>query len=140
MNQSYKVTYSVIIDSFVVENWFGHITPFNLKWEIKSLSNEQKNDIKHNIGAHIMQGVSNSYKELIIETINKRKITISKLKITDRSSNKGKSSGFRCIVLVDNLNFLCILLHIYKHSDKDNITKSEKNKLRNMLEHYVSSL
>ena len=69
-----------------------------------------------------------------------KKYQFSKIRIDDVLDNKGKSSGFKFITLVDTLNSRCVLLHIYKHPAKDNITNKQKSKLKSILELYVSSL
>mgnify|MGYP007017345342 CR=1 FL=1 len=63
-----------------------------------------------------------------------KKYQFSKIRIDDVLDNKGKSSGFKCITLVDTLNSRCVLLHIYKHPAKDNITNKQKSNKDNFIQ------
>lgn len=43
-------------------------------------------------------------------------------------------------MLVDSENKIGYLLHIYKHSEKDNIKQSDSNKLKRLADQYAKDL
>ena len=71
-----------------------------------------------------------------------RKATYAKIRVLDVVRDAGKSNGYRCIVLVDYVNNAAFLLHLYRHEhgEKDNISRSDKNTLRKLVDEYVASL
>ncbi len=130
--------YYVILDPEVNIEVFGSDTPFNLKKDIKNLQKETVERIVGEIGASLEQKLKVSV--LYESRVNNLTVSCIKMRIIDDNNNKGKSSGFRCIVIVDEIRKWCIVLHIFKKSDKLNISNDENNKLKKLFNKYVKSL
>ena len=70
------------------------------------------------------------------------KVSCAKIRTMDIEREVGKSNGYRCIVLADNINKCAFLLHVYRHGhgEDENISHSDKNKLKKLVKEYSDSL
>ena len=133
--------YKVIIDPLAIDDVFGNISPFNLARDIKGYSNDLLRSLSQEIAALLKRGPrGKSYVEISAEFLNKKKISLSKFRIADKEKWQGKSGALRCIAIVDNLNRLCIVLHVYEKSKKENISRKSENQAKKMLKRYFESL
>lgn len=117
-------------------------TTFNLKKDLKDISNDDLKDIAEEIGHEIENGIDRPPITSALYWGIKRKANYAKIRVADEKHDSGKSSGYRCIVLVDYVHNSAFLLHIYKHGQgkDDELTKTDKNKLRKLVDEYVESL
>ena len=62
--------------------------------------------------------------------------------MVDVARLSGKSHGYRCIALFDTDKKFVFLLHVYRHGhgEDQNISKKERNMLRNLVDQYVESM
>lgn len=134
------VTYKIVIDADVIDEQFGNYSPYNLKRDLKNISEKEITYIANEIGDEIYRGPERPAYAVIYKSTVNRNINFSKIRCEDKKRNKGKSGGYRCIVLIDEINRLGYILHIYSHSNFDDITTNEKNKLRVLIEEYVKSM
>ena len=120
--------YLVIIDPKKVDLLFQNILPFNLKKDLKIINDIPDYKIADEIRA-VLQGKvhGKAYTEISYQIYKGKKISISKVRLTDLKQQKGKSGGLRCIALVDDYTLRCIILHIYSKNIKEDITKKEEN-------------
>lgn len=133
--------YRVVIDPTAIDDVFGNISPFNLAQDLKGFRHNFVKSLSEEIAALIKIGPhGKSFVEISYEYLNKKKIAISKFRIADKEKCQGKSGALRCIAIVDNLNHICIVLHIYEKRKKENISKKSENRLKEMLKSYVDSL
>lgn len=132
--------YLVIIDPEKVNLLFQNISPFNLKKDFKKINDIPDYKIAGEIRA-ILQGKvrGKAYTEISYQIYKGKKISISKVRLTDLKQQKGKRGGLRCIALVDDYTLRCIILHIYSKNIKEDITKKEENQLKKLLNKYISS-
>lgn len=118
---------------------FGSDSPFNLKSDEKSMRGDEIRRIEKEI-ADILESRSlgESFKSMRYSSLT-RDIMLAKIRVSDPMRNKGKSNGYRCIVLVDRCNYLGFVLHIYRHGhgEDKNISQSEKNSVNKLLEQYA---
>ena len=115
-------------------------SPYKLKNDIKDLSDNELKKIANDIADELMYGFQRPTCILKYKNGKKCFVGYAKIRCNNLKHQKGKSNGFRCIVLVDSHNFIAYLLHVYTHSDKDNISKTEQNKLRLLVDEYVDSI
>ena len=67
---------------------------------------------------------------------------MQRLELLIAKKEEGKSSGFRCIVLIDYTHEAAFMMHLYKHGKKatDRIKQGEKNKLKALVDDYIESI
>lgn len=132
---------SVYYDADATEELWGKTT-YNLKKDLKKISENELKDIAVEIGNEIQKGIERPPITSAIYWGIKRKATYAKIRVADGSRDAGKSGGYRCIVLVDYVHNSAFLLHIYRHGQgKDNeLSNRDKNKLRKLVDEYVDSL
>lgn len=117
-------------------------TPFNLKKDLKGMSDELIKEIAEELGNELQHGIDHP-PSLVAPFVGKgRKAAWVKVRILDVQRESGKSNGYRCIALVDMINRHAFLLHLYRHGhgEDKNISKKDKNKLKALVEEYVDSL
>lgn len=116
-------------------------TNYNLKKDLKNISDDELNDIAVEIGNEITNGYDRPAATAIYWGF-KRKANYAKIRVIDEKRDTGKSGGYRCIVLVDYVNNCAFLLHIYRHGHgvDDELTRSDKNKLKKLVDEYIDSL
>ena len=51
-----------------------------------------------------------------------------------------KKTSLRCILIVDEFNELCLILHLYEKKNKENLTHMELNSAKKMLDYYYNEL
>ena len=130
----------VIIDPEKVDLLFQNILTFYLKKDLKKINDIPDYKIADEIRA-VLQGKvrGKAYTEISYQIYKGKKISISKVRLTDLKQQKGKRGGLRCIALVDDYTLRCIILHIYSKNIKEDITKNEENQLKKLLNKYISS-
>lgn len=135
-----KQTFKVVCDSEHIDATFGPFSPFRLKNDIKDIEDKEVNNIAKCVGEELNNGPGRkTFAKMYVSTKN-CKIYYAKIRTEDSDRNKGKSGGYRCIVLVNEIDTIGYILHIYRHKDKDTISSKEKNKLRKLTDEYASSL
>lgn len=136
-----EIKYSVVSDFKTVQEEFADLSPYNIIKDCKELSIKENDyyQIANEIADELANGAGRPA-NIDLYISKNGKASFAKVKIIDIKTNKGKSSGYRCIVLNDRINRIGYLLHIYKHSQGiDNISDKEKNSLKKLTEDYVSS-
>ena len=124
-------------------NDFKHKSPFNLEKIIKDYIKQYKIQDETQFFVLLSQELKSAYKHIsnrhyIYHSHSFYSVVIIKYRMSDFTQNKGKSSGFRVVALVDEINKLFYLLDLYKHSDgKDNLTPDEKTKLKELCDEYT---
>ncbi|MDE6504881.1 MAG: type II toxin-antitoxin system RelE/ParE family toxin [Clostridia bacterium] len=129
--------YSIVCDTEVIDEQFHDLSPFNLKNDVKNINENQLTDIAENIANELVYGPHGKTNVVLYESKVNFKVNYSKIRCADRLKKKGKSDGFRCIVLVDNVIHYGFILHIYPKNETENITKKEENGLKILVETYV---
>lgn len=117
-------------------------TPFNLKRDLKNIDEQTIAKIAEDIGNEIKNGIERPPVAVTPYWGKKRRTAWAKIRTIDVARDSGKSSGYRCIVLVDYVNRSAFLLHLYRHGhgeDKD-IDKRAKNMLKALVDEYTESL
>ncbi len=67
-------------------------------------------------------------------------VFLTKLRLKEPETNKGKRSGLRCIMLIDGKQNWAFLLHLYrKNKDKNDISPNDTRSLSQVLGHYIES-
>ena len=137
-----EIKYSVVSDFKEVQDLFSGLSPYNVIKDCKNL-NIKENDydqIASEIADELANGVGRPTNQDLYIAVN-RKASYAKIRIVDIRTNKGKSSGYRCIVLNDKINHRGYLLHIYKHSAREeNIGNKEANKLKQLVDEYAKEV
>lgn len=140
MMQSNKKDFQVVYDHAIIDKNFGPYSPFNLKKNLKDISESEAIEMSKAIAAELKTGPGRpTYQVLHTSPLN-IKITYAKIRCRDRSRSAGKSKGWRCIVLIDNINSIGFVLHVFSHRDKDNISQNEHNALRRVVEEYIKAV
>lgn len=117
-------------------------TPFNLKNDLKGISNDKRDSIAEEIANELIQGLNRPPSSVIVYWAKTHDVAWIKIRIGDSDREAGKSNGYRCILLVDEINKHAFLLHIYRHAhgeDKE-ISQASKNALKNLVDDYSNSL
>lgn len=132
--------YKVLIDVPKLYEIFKEDSPFNILKDVKDLeiTEDELEILGKNIADELIIG-PHSKTYVILHWDDKHLVNYSKIRCQIESSNKGKSSGYRCIVLVDNKEHIAYLLHIYTHKEKDNISNKENNQLHKLVEEYIKA-
>ncbi len=132
----YKVIY--ITDDLLdcLEN-----NPFNLKKDFKKIGIKTKNEelkIAEAIVSELKHGFGRKdCVNLFCDIIDKKEnifIILAKIKLNKKNNNIGNE--LRCIVLVDQQNELCLVLHLYAKKNKSDLTPIEKKEAKQMLLNY----
>ena len=118
------------------------LSPYNLKREIKSISESELERIAEEIGNALRQGLDRPKLTPVLHWDPFRRVGWAKIRVVDIMNDAGKSNGYRCVVLVDTKNNHAFLLHLYKHGSPkdDNIDRGAKNQLNHLVDEYASSL
>lgn len=126
---------------------FEHKNPFSLKNEYKDYRKHTGLKVSDDDFAVLLASeLQVAYKNVkpgdyIYHNDKQFRIAILKFRTDDFKSKKGKSSGWRVIALVDELNNYFYLLSIYSHSQgKANLSDIEKRKVRELCDEYADSL
>ena len=123
MNKYFKI----ILDHDKVNEIFGDLTPFNLKKEIKQLSNEEKKFIIKYTADELCLPEKPPSRCILTRNNN---LYIIKIRCPKLTNNKGKSYGYRIIILVDEIRCIGIILSILDKSKSSDLSQYEKNKLK----------
>lgn len=133
--------YSVVIDPERIDEELKGLSPFNLANDIKAIKKDfpqfKLERIAEEIANEIMIGPHNSTYVVLYICKSDKNINYSKIRTEDSERKKGKSNGYRAIVLIDHNNRYAILLHIYRHGHgPDSLSKKEKNIVEKLIEEY----
>ena len=117
-------------------------TPYNLKNDIKKIDKETLKEISEEIANELYYGLNRPPSIAILHWGKKRQAACAKIRVVDVKRDSGKSGGYRCIVLIDNINHCVFLLHIYRHAhgESENIKKKDFNKLNVIINKYKEAL
>ena len=131
--------YEVFIDAKAIQALFEGYSPFNLVKDFKNDLKESPEWLGKEIEAAFIQ---QSYAVLLEETVYKlnSKFQLIKLRVKDPSSNKGKSGGYRCIVLIDWYSKFVIPVHLYFKPSEEKLTEIQNNLLNDLLKGYINSV
>lgn len=129
----------VSCDAEVIEEVFK-TSPYNLKNDIRDLTETQIKKIETAVGEEIMHGFGRNECALLYKIGTKLFVGYAKIRCGDEKRNVGKSNGYRCIVIVDKYNNCAFILHVYTHAKKDNLSHKEKNSLRKIVDEYYESI
>lgn len=135
---------NIIINPKVIDKLICEINedlPFNLNKALKEIKKNYniKNDLEFTLklAEQIKCCLKLIKRSDYLYTANSFKLGILKFRSDDASQNKGKSSGYRIIGLIDEINSIFILFYIYKHSEGiDNINKKDLQKLKEICDKY----
>lgn len=140
---------SFVIDPNKLDEYFSdfsHKSPFNLYKSIKSIKKELNIKEDSKLFEYLVLELNSVYKDIrqkdyIYHNNKCYKIAIIKFRMQDDKNNRGKSSGWRVIALIDDVNSIFYLLDLYKHSKgKDNLTIIENRMLKEMCDEYANSI
>ena len=142
-----KLSYNIFYDPIIINDIFP-TNPFNLHKDYKVYKLDSINvqklaiDIATTIIKYIDITSSNStFNILYTNSINSIVVCYAKIRIKDENTNKGKTYGYRCIVLIDKFYKRIFLLHLYKHSKGvDNLTINEKKVLQTIVDEYHNEI
>ena len=114
---------------------------FNLTNDFKKIGIKTQK-IKKQIGLEIINEIQLGFNrkscvELLIVKVEKNAVKVIMAKIRVPYGNKGKSSGLRCITLVDLENKVCILFHVYAKNIKNDLSQKEYIAINNILIDYI---
>ena len=117
-------------------------SPFQLKKDLKELSDTALADIQEHVANELCYGKAHPPTYANIYVHPSKKCLCAKIRTEDAERNAGKSGGYRCIVLIDNVNQCAYILHIYRHShgERDNISQHDRNMLRALVDAYADAL
>lgn len=120
---------------------FDDISPFNMKKDIKYLEK------KHISVDKVMQEIEATFNlrhyDVVIERVlcqSIHAIVLVKVRIINPQTNKGESSGFRVIAVVDECEdhaFIFNLFHKTGAGRKDNLTTEELTKAKSLFYEYI---
>lgn len=121
-------------------------TCYNIKHDFKKngikYNEENKLKISQEIVSEIQKGIGRKscvcLYYLVID--QKRKLKLYLLKIRFGIDEKSKRDAYRSLVLCDEQNGICIILHIYAKNKKENITKKEECEFKNIVEEYILNI
>ncbi|MCQ2799795.1 MAG: hypothetical protein MJ228_03410 [Bacilli bacterium] len=131
---------NILVNPEIVQAAFAGSTPFNLKRLAKDYNLGEK-DLEL-IGSEILDDVHNHLKPPTLCTLFKEKyldayIEIIKVRVADETSAKGKSSGYRCVALIDYNLGIGALLGIFGKKHQSDLPQTEKNALKKLLKDYI---
>jgi hypothetical protein len=133
----------LIVDEEVIGKLFDGLSPFNLKRDYKVCfkSTDFKVRLNRDISIIIKDKTPNSYKIMSIGSIaiNDGSVFAVQIRLPKEDSTKGKSSGLRCILLMDLRAELCILLHVLDKKKDEKLEQDEKNKLLKLVNTYIKN-
>ncbi|WP_316630776.1 hypothetical protein [uncultured Ruminococcus sp.] len=142
---SKSTQFSVYYDPYDYEEIWKK-SPFNYKKDVKVFSDDKLVELSNEIADEIMQGIERKPITAALHWSNDRKAASAKIRTITLNQNGGKSGGYRCIVLVDYVNNVGFILHIYKHSKqvdrelKRILRAKGKGSLTHLVDEYSSSL
>lgn len=134
-------TYRVYCDPDGMEELCA-LSPFNLKKDLKGISQDDRYFIQEEIGNSLRYGVNNP-PSVVTRYWGKRKRALySKIRVMDIARASGKSNGYRCIVLVDLENLFAFILHVYRHGhgEDKNISDKDEKMLRKLVDEYENAM
>lgn len=136
--------WNIYVDANVLDKICHVSSPFNLKKDLKKNKIDLL-EIIYFLKGILIDGTGGTrfvdlYQRYFTKDRMQFKIAFSKIRMANRSINKGKSSSFRIIILYDSYNRLAFVLHIYSKKESDNLTNKEMNLLRLMADSYLKTI
>ena len=117
-------------------------SPFNLRRDIRKtgMSDDELESVAQIIADELYYGIHRP--PTTVRLFENRRSACVKVRTVDVKRDSGKSNGYRCILLVDQLNFRAFLLHIYRHGhgEDKNISNAENNQLKKLVKKYNEDL
>lgn len=130
------MNYDIILIEDELENLFTN-NPFNLKKDFKSIDIRLKKEIIQEIAAQLIKGFNRKEcSKLYYKQYNNLLIVLTKIRI----KLERKKTSIRSILIIDNYNHLCLILHLYEKKNKENLSKYELNSAKKMLDYYYNKL
>ncbi|MFA7157223.1 MAG: hypothetical protein WC123_05990 [Bacilli bacterium] len=123
---------------------FNDISPFNMKRDIKYINKKKISidKILQEIEAKLIsQNYDVEYEKEFCNEIN-NKIVLVKVRIINPQNNKGESSGFRVVGIVNECDDYAIIFNLFPKDGskrKDNLTNEELEKAKHLLCEYLES-
>lgn len=102
----------------------------NFKKTIKQIS---KTAFEQNLKASL-DHFQKDKRTIIYRPKNSKKITLRKIRISNDGS--GKSNGYRCYVILDEINKVIIMTSIYTHATFDNLPQKDLTRLKEICDAY----
>ena len=113
--------------------------PFNLKNDFKNIDIKLKDLIIQEVVDQLHKGFNR--KECSKLYYRKyENVFIILVKIRVRLEDGKKKTSLRCILIVDEFNELCLILHLYEKKNKENLTHMELKSAKKMLDYYYNEL
>ena len=100
----------------------------------KTINKINKIAFEQNLKASLPTLKVDNGKSIIFRPNDSKKITLRKIKVPRDSG--GKSNGYRCYVILDELNEFMILTSIYTHSAFDNLPQKDLKTLKAICKTY----
>ncbi len=127
MNKKIKI----YLDPEKVQSFFGTASPFNLKNELRGIEQKDQEYIISTIADQLVLPAKPPARCIITRNKN---IYIIKIRCQNPGNNKGKSGGYRVVVLVDENLSIGIILSIINKSNSADLTMKEKNILKKLVQ------
>jgi len=129
---------SIIVDFDTIEQAIGKLSPFNLRRDCKSVSSKELKEICEELSDTIYKGNKPPTCTCLHRSRNNgRNICALKIRVSDPKSKKGKSGGYRCVILMDEEKQTGILLTLFRKVDRQDLTQIEKKNVCKLVEIYA---
>lgn len=133
--------FTVVYDANTIDEQLGAYSPFTLKRDTKGWTADGLRTLSVFLADTIKYGPRKPVYTVLYHSKKDSRIFFAKIRACDEGRQKGKSAGYRCIVLVDTIYRYAYLLHIYRHADGiDDLTKKQTNQLQKLTEEYCNSI
>ena len=136
------VKYKLITDASTIHAFFGEGFPFNIRKDLKEI--EDIDDFKKNLLEAVACPDCPPQRCCISKIyIENKLIAFKKYRLTD--GKKGKSGGYRCIVLYDEFHqhddcVIVMIIHVFSKKISDDLKQKEKNYLNMALKRIEDSI
>lgn len=128
----------ILVEPSDVNNFIGELNPFNTEKCMKNLSSK----ILKMIGDEIADEIKNGYKITSIHSVPPEKpvVNVYKIRVANPQNNKGKSSGYRCVVLFDRIHNVGVLVYLYSKSKQTDLMRSQENDAIKLADNYYKEI
>lgn len=65
---------------------------------------------------------------------------VYKIRVANPQNNKGKSSGYRCVVLFDRIHNVGALVYLYSKSEQTDLLPSQENDAMKLADSYYKEI
>lgn len=132
--------YSIYYDPDIITESFKS-TPFNLKKDLKPFSQDDIERFAEEIVNEICHGTERPPLITTPHWDKSRNYGWIKVRLEDKENNRGKSGGYRCIVLIDKVLNAVFVLHIYRHGRvKADLNIKEIKALNSIVDEYAKAM